>query len=208
LSRTVYGPEKWDERYANDDYVYGTDPHTFLVTCAPQLTGKKVLCIADGEGRNGVWLARQGFEVTSIDFSAKGLEKAQKLADKYHVNLEYIQADVLEWEYPQAAYDTIVSIFAHFPRSVYPDLTRKWIEALKPGGHLVLVGYDQSQLGRGTGGPKSSDLLLDLNLVQDCFRGLKFHYLEKGEVEQQEGLLHQGYAMIIRALIQKGKESV
>ncbi|MFQ6614937.1 MAG: methyltransferase domain-containing protein, partial [Fidelibacterota bacterium] len=186
--------KNWDERYAGEDYVYGTNPNQFLVSCAPRLSGKKVLCIADGEGRNGVWLARQGFEVTSIDFSARGLEKARKLAEKYEVSLNCVQADVTQWDYSRSAYDAIISVFAHFPHSVYPDLARRWIRALKPGGHLVLVGYDQAQLGRDSGGPKSPDLLYDLNQIQSCFHDLDVLYLEKGEVALKEGALHQGHA--------------
>ncbi len=193
----------WDERYSSEEYVYGTAANEFLVSMASRITGKKVLCIADGEGRNGVFLARKGFDVTSIDFSAKGVEKSKKLAEKYQVKINAIQGNVLTWSYPENEYDAIVSVFAHFNRSEYPELTSKWIRALKPGGHFLLVGYDLSQLGRNSGGPKTLDLLLDLNLVQDCFTSMKVVYLEKGEIELKEGTLHHGYASLIRGFFEK-----
>ncbi|RMF07757.1 MAG: class I SAM-dependent methyltransferase [Candidatus Neomarinimicrobiota bacterium] len=199
-------PDNWNNRYQSEEYVYGKDPHPFLVTCRPRFTGRDVLCIADGEGRNGVWLAGEGFSVTSLDFSSVGLEKARKLAEEKGVSLQTVEADAVGWDYGTRTWDVLVSIFAHFPRATMEAVTRKWIRALRPGGHLLFVGYDQAQLGRDTGGPRSADLLYDLNQVQHLFASLTTVYLEKGEVLLREGSLHQGLGMIIRGLFRKEKD--
>jgi 2-polyprenyl-3-methyl-5-hydroxy-6-metoxy-1,4-benzoquinol methylase len=145
----------WDERYAADHYIFGTAPNVFLASQAALIRpGLRALAIADGEGRNGVWLAEQGVRVHAIDFSAAALEKARKLAAERGVELEIEQADVLAWAWPEAAYDLVVAIFIQFA----PPPERERIIAgirrtLKPGGTLILQGYTPKQIEYGTGGP-------------------------------------------------------
>jgi len=149
--------EFWNTRYDTDEYLFGTAPNAFLASQAARLTpGQHALAIADGEGRNGVWLAQQGLRVHAIDFSPAALAKAARLAADHGVTLEFERADVLDWLWPEAAYDIVVAIFIQFAP---PPERERIIEgirrALKPGGTLILQGYTPKQVEYGTGGPSN-----------------------------------------------------
>ena len=109
-----YGPDKWDEMFGVDEYVYGKEPNLFLRQNVNAIPKGKILCVADGEGRNGVWLAKQGYDVTSIDFSPKGIEKINQFAQENNVSINTICSDLLDYNIGDNKYDGIVSIFAHF----------------------------------------------------------------------------------------------
>ena len=153
--------ERWQGRYSVPEYIFGEEPNSFLQAQKPLLPkGGRALAIADGEGRNGVWLAGQGLEVLSVDFSPIGQEKARSLANRRNVALEFELADVHEWNYPEASFDVVVEIFTQFSDPI--QRKKKWAgmkKTLKPGGLLLLEGYTQDQLKHGTGGPKQLDHL-------------------------------------------------
>lgn len=191
--------QRWDDRYAVDDYVFGTAPNYFLASCAGLLPESgRVLAVADGEGRNGVWLAERGLEVVSLDFSPNGRKKAEALAADRGVTLEFITADVHAWDYPEAAFDVVVDIFTQF--STPDERPHKWAgmkKALKPGGLLILQGYTPKQLEYGTGGPKVLENLYTRELLEANFGDLDDLKIVEEEREMNEGPGHAGMSAVI-----------
>jgi SAM-dependent methyltransferase len=149
---------RWEARFATPDYAFGKEPNYFLKSCQQILPRHgQALAVADGEGRNGVWLAEQGLDVVSLDFSPAAQNKAWALAAERGVKVTFVRADVHVWDYPQTAFDVVVEIFAQFS----PPARRaiKWRDmrrALKSGGVLIIQGYTPKQLEYGTGGPSKS----------------------------------------------------
>jgi SAM-dependent methyltransferase len=195
--------EHWNTRYESEEYVYGTEPNAFLQTQAHRIPSGAVLCVADGEGRNGVWLARQGYAVTSIDYSPVGLEKARKLAARYGVAVELIEADLLAYDFGQERYTGIVSIYSHFAREDMLPLHRKYAQALKPGGVLILEAFSKQQLQYASGGPKDIRLLYSVEDVRTSFSELEELYLKEEIVTLDEGPLHRGQAAVVRGVFRK-----
>jgi len=148
--------DRWEKRYGVPEYIFGMQPNYFLASCKALLpTSGKALAVADGEGRNGVWLAEQGLDVLSLDFSPSAQEKAAALARERRVGIAIERGDVHSWKYPNDAYEVVCDIFTQF--SSPAERARKWAgvkKALKPGGLLILMGYTPKQLQYGTGGPK------------------------------------------------------
>lgn len=191
--------ERWEGRYAAPDYVFGTEPNYFLKSCKPLLpkTGK-VLAVADGEGRNGVWLAEQGLDVLSIDFSPAAQRKARLLAEQRGVRMSIEQADVHAWNYPDAAYDVVVEIFTQF--STPAERAKKWAgmrKALKPGGLLIVEGYTPKQLDYGTGGPKQAEHLYTRTMLEEAFGDFRDVKIVEEDVEIHEGSGHGGMSAVI-----------
>ena len=153
------------------EYAFGTQPNYFLASCEALLPQSgRVLAVADGEGRNGVWLAEQGLDVMSIDFSPSAQKKVHALALYRHVNVAFQQTDVHSWNYPQAAFDVVVEISTQFSSPAERDL--KWAgmrRALKPGGLLIIHGYTPNQLKYGTGGPKQVENLYPRLMLEKHF---------------------------------------
>ena len=191
--------EFWNTRYSTDEYVFGTAPNVFLAGQASYLKpGQRALAIADGEGRNGVWLAQQGLRVHAIDFSPAALAKAAKLAAERGVTLELEQADVLAWAWPEAAYDVVVAIFIQF---VPPPGREAIIEGirrtLKPGGTLILQGYTPKQIEYGTGGPSNpANLYVEADLRR-WFGDWTIAHLAEHESHISEGAHHHGMSALI-----------
>jgi SAM-dependent methyltransferase len=160
----------WDQRYARDDYLFGTRPNAFLARQARHLApGQRALSVADGEGRNGVWLAEQGLDVLAIDFSPKALAKARALAAERGVTLTTEQADLTRWAWPVAAFDVVVAVFIQF---VGPELRAKFFagmkQALRDGGWLLMQGYRPEQLTYRTGGPGQAENLYTRALLEEA----------------------------------------
>ncbi len=191
--------QHWQERYSTPDYRFGREPNEFLVRCAPLLPGTgKVLAVADGEGRNGVWLARQGLDVLSLDFSPAAQVKARALAAEHKVAVTFIEADVHAWPYPEETFDVVAEIFTQF--STASERERKWSgmrRALKRGGLLIVQGYTPKQLDYGTGGPKNIEHLYTRAMLDGAFGDLDDVAIVEEERELREGEGHSGLSAII-----------
>lgn len=197
----------WDERYDVEEYVYGEAPNEFLVEQAKLLRPKsRVLCVGDGEGRNGVYLATLGHDVVSLDASSAGLEKARALAgrkgvriDTWHVDL----ADYVQREAPTPPWDGVVSIFCHLPSGLRRDVARALTAQTRAGGRLLLEAYTPAQLSLGTGGPKDLDMLVTRrDVLEDWADGWE---LDVRIVERRirEGRLHDGLSSVVQAVGQR-----
>ncbi|KPP99346.1 class I SAM-dependent methyltransferase [Marinobacter sp. HL-58] len=199
----------WDERFAQDDYVYGEEPNKFLVEqlCSQELSDLSgaVLCLAEGEGRNAVYMASHNHDVTCVDLSSVGLEKAKKLALKNQVNLTTIQADLATYEPLPSAYDAVVMIFAHTPSAVRERVLKNARLALKPGGYLILEGYTVDQIGRGTGGPGDPDMMFYREEVETVFARDHILVCEEKVRDIQEGSLHTGPGAVLQCVVRKGE---
>lgn len=159
--------QRWETRYGTDEYVYGTEPNDFLAQAVRDLPPGDALCIADGEGRNGVHLATLGHRVTSVDLTEAGMAKAARLATDRGVELTTVVADVDEFDLGSGRWDLIVSIFAHMPPPIRRRLHERIAGALRPGGRLVLEAYTPDQVGRGTGGPPNPELTMTLDILRE-----------------------------------------
>jgi SAM-dependent methyltransferase len=197
--------ERWEDRYRVPDYVFGTEPNYFLVSCKALLPRSgKALAVADGEGRNGIWLAEQGLEVLSLDFSPSAQEKARALAKQRGVTLTIAQADVHTWDYPEAAFDVVVEIFTQF--STPAERAKKWAgmrKALNRGGLLIIQGYTPKQLQYGTGGPKQVENLYTRAMLEEAFRDFRDMKIVEEEIEIYEGTSHGGMSAVINLTARK-----
>jgi SAM-dependent methyltransferase len=190
---------RWESRFAKPEYEFGKAPNEFLTRCKPLLPKSgRALAVADGEGRNGVWLAEQGLEVLSIDFSPAAQKKARALAAEHGVTIAVEQADVHAWPYPEAAFDVVVEIFTQF--STPAERPLKWAgmrRALKPGGLLILEGYTPKQLDYGTGGPKQVEHLYTRAMLEQAFGDFRDLKIVEEEREMSEGAGHAGMSAVI-----------
>jgi len=193
----------WNERYSQADYVYGKNPNDFLASVVQQIPKGRVLCLADGEGRNGVYLAQQGCQVTAVDGSSVGLEKARKLAAERSVAIETIVADLAEFSIQPNSWDAIVSIFCHLPPTVRAHVHRQVVSGLRSGGVLVLEAYTPRQLQFKTGGPPTADLTMELATLQQELEGLEFKHAVELERDIQEGLFHRGRSAVVQVVAVK-----
>lgn len=194
----------WDERYQADGFVYGKDPNDFLVSAVEQIpAGGKVLSLGEGEGRNAVFLAKRNFAVTAIDLSDVGLQKARKLAQEERVTVETIVADLSTFMLPERSCDVIVSIFCHLPPEIRKRVHANIVDALNPGGMLVLEGFSEDQLAFNSGGPRSLEVLLNLEMLQVELQGLEFMIARQVERDLYEGPLHNGRCSVVQVLAKK-----
>ena len=190
----------WDQRFAEPGYKYGTEPNAFLREQATRLpAAADVLVPGDGEGRNGVWLARQGHRVTAVDSSAVGLDKARALAAREGVALATTLADLADWTPATAAFDAVVLVYTHLPSAIRAGAHRRLAQGLKPGGWLLLEAFHPAQLAHASGGPKDPDMLYTPELLSADFAGLLSPVLAwHGETTLSEGRGHQGLAHVTR----------
>jgi SAM-dependent methyltransferase len=193
----------WDKRYSEPGYAYGTEPNEFLVSMVDRLPGGRVLCLAEGEGRNAVYLAGLGFEVTAVDDSSVGLEKAESLARERGVDIVTVNADLADYPIEPAAWQGIVSIFCHVPPVVRAALHERCLRGLAPNGAFVLEGFTPRQLDFGTGGPKSRELLMELAVIRQELPGLRLEIAREVEREVIEGKYHKGRAAVVQILAVK-----
>lgn len=196
----------WDARYQHPNHVYGYKPNDFLKANEIMLRrGSRVLCLGDGEGRNGVWLAERGHRVTTVDISGVGVAKARALAAERGVQVDAQVADLTQWVHGEAArgpWDAVVSIFCHLPSATRPSICQALVGAMAHGGKLVLEAYTPAQRQLGTGGPTDEDLLLTRDRVLSDWEGL---VLDVHLVERRifEGMAHQGLSSVVQVLGQK-----
>ena len=195
--------QKWNDRYLGNSYFYGTEPNDYLVQSTAQLPLGTALCLADGEGRNAVWLARQGWVTSSVDFSVHGVDKARQLADKYGVSLDAQVDDLETYEIAPNTFDLIVSIFAHTPSHVRKRIHQQVGDSLKPGGVFVLEGYTPAQLSKNTGGPKDAASMPTAKELRIELDGLIFEQIEELDREILEGAGHTGMASVVQVIARK-----
>lgn len=193
----------WDERYIEEGFTYGTAPNDFLVAVADRIPPGKVLSLGEGEGRNAVYLASRGYEVTGVDGSAVGLRKAQELATERGVTITTVHADLSSFEIETAAWDGILSCYCHLPPEIRGPLHRAAVRGLKPGGVFVLEAFSKEQLAYTTGGPQSLDLLVSLDELKEELAGLRFEHAVRIERDVREGSKHTGVASVVQILAVK-----
>ncbi|MGP0091575.1 MAG: SAM-dependent methyltransferase [Xanthobacteraceae bacterium] len=191
--------ERWESRFAAPGYLFGTAPNAFLRSQAHRLrAGQTALSIADGEGRNGVWLAEQGLDVLSIDFSPTALAKAQALAAERGVAMRTEQADLTRWTWPQDRFDVIVAIFIQFfSPTERPRIFASMKRALRPGGWILMQGYRPEQLKYRTGGPSDIVQLYTRAMLEEAFGDLSFLEINEHDSEISEGSGHAGMSALI-----------
>lgn len=201
------GGKMWDKKYDTDVFVYGKNPNDFLAKNYKRLPKGRILCLAEGEGRNAVFLAKQGYQVTAVDNSQIGLNKALKLAKEQDVEVEIICTDLAEYDLGESYWDGIVSIFCHLPSKIRIALFDKVSKSLKSNGVFLLEGYTPKQLSYNTGGPASVDMMFSKNILQDELSTLKFLVLEEVEREIVEGEGHNGLGAVVQCIAVQPKYS-
>jgi len=191
--------DTWNRRYAGEAFLFGTEPNAWLREHASAIAaGGRVLCVADGEGRNSVWLARQGFRVEAFDIASTAVAKAHGLAAREGVTVRYTVADCDSHAWEDGAYDGVVAIFVQFADpSLRERLFERMVRSLRPGGVLLLQGYTPQQLAYRTGGPPQREHLYTRAMLEEAFAGLERLALREYEAEIHEGSGHQGRSALI-----------
>jgi len=205
VEKEVNPADMWDERFARPQPVYGEEPNAFLraQATARLKAGAKVLVPGDGYGRNGLWLAKQGFAVTTVDVSSVGVERARNTARDFKIPARILLSDLTTWKWPTAEYDAIVSIYLHLLAEVRSTIHARILQALKPGGILILEAFTPGQLQFSSGGPKSLDLLYTAEILRSDFASAEILELEETVIHLDEGKLHSGKAAVVRAVFRK-----
>jgi SAM-dependent methyltransferase len=190
----------WDQRYARaEGYLFGRAPNRFLAGEAHRLKpGQRVLCLADGEGRNGTFLAARGLDVLSVDISPVALAKARALAAERGVSLQFEEVNLATWDWPVDAFDAVVAIFIQFAGPALRARIFRAIEAcLKPGGLLLIEGYRPEQLAYGTGGPPDAENMYSEALLREAFAGMDILSMRSYDAAVEEGSAHKGMSALI-----------
>lgn len=199
--------QMWDNRFASAEhtYLYGTAPNQWIAQTLPKLhASAKVLALADGEGRNTIWLAQQGYEATNWDYSQVGLTKTQQLAQACGLCVDTQRVDLTDCCFHKHQFDAVVSSFFHLPKTHQLTVWQGISQMIKPNGQLVVQVFAESQLGRTSGGPKDTDLLYQTDLfVEALSPTMNIHHLAEEETQLDEGHLHQGLARVINLYASK-----
>jgi SAM-dependent methyltransferase len=191
----------WDERYSAPGYAYGVEPNDFLRSVTARIPdGGHVLCLAEGEGRNAVYLAGQGHRVMAVDASPVGLAKAEKLASERAVEIETVAANLADFVIEPDAWDAIVSIFCHLPPPLRARVHGAAVRGLRAGGVFVLEGFTERQLDLGTGGPPSAELMMSLDALRGELDGLELVVARETEREIREGRFHDGRSAVVQVV--------
>ncbi len=195
----------WDQRYAGEEYLFGERPNRFLASQVSKLErGQSALALADGEGRNGVWLAEQGLDVLSVDSSAVAQEKAQRLARSRGVKMKIELVDLSNWDFPKSRFDVVAAIFIQFAGPALRAALFKGIKhALKPGGLLFLEGYRPRQLEYRTGGPPIAENLYTEEMLHEAFSDFEIIELNEYDAVIEEGAAHKGMSALIDLVARK-----
>jgi SAM-dependent methyltransferase len=197
----------WDARYAEPGWAFGTEPNDFLREEADRLRGDRepgrVLCLAEGQGRNAVWLAQRGHIVTAMDQSAKGLERARQLAAERGVQITTVLADLDTFEIEPGAWQGIVSIFAHVSSNIRARVHARVERGLAPGGVFLLEAYRPEQIGRGTGGPSEDDRMVNLARLRRELPSLEFVVAREIDREVLEGHRHHGVSSVVQLVARR-----
>lgn len=192
--------EFWNERYSKKEYAYGTTPNLFLKAHLDSIPKGKILFPAEGEGRNAVYAAQQGFEVFAFDISEDGKRKADELASENKVIIKYNVTSVEKIKYPQDYFDAIIFVFVHFPPAVRKQYYQKLLSYLKPNGTIIFEAFGKAQIHLNSGGPKQEEMLFSEEEIKKEFPNIDFKLLENIEINLDEGTFHQGRANVVRFL--------
>jgi SAM-dependent methyltransferase len=196
--------QMWDKRYSDPDYLYGTAPNDFLREHAQRIPAKgRVLCLAEGEGRNAVYLASLGYDVTGVDSSAVGLEKAQRLAKARGQTITTIVTDLAQFSIKPESWDGIVSIFCHLPPAMRAQVYQRAVAGLRPGGVFLLEAYTPRQIALKTGGPDDPARMPDLPSLRTELEGLRIDHGIELERDVIEGAGHFGRGAVVQVLAVK-----
>jgi len=195
----------WNQRYDSEDYLFGTAPAAFLVNQQAHVPASaRTLVVADGEGRNSVWLAERGLDVVAMDGSEKGVAKARKLAEARGVKVDYHLADIFAWDWKAEPFDLVVAVFIQFaPPALRPALFEGLKTAVRPGGTLMLHGYTPKQVEYGTGGPPDPSHLYTEAMLREAFGDFEILRLEAYEAHVDEGTGHSGHSALIDLVARK-----
>jgi SAM-dependent methyltransferase len=206
VSRTTSSGQSWDERYAEDGFAFGTEPNDFLREVADRLPKGRTLCLGDGEGRNGVFLAQLGHDVVTVDLSPVGVVKARRLAADRGTTIDARVADLETFDLGQASWDCIVSVFCHLPPALRHKVHSGVPAALRPHGCFVLEAYRAANIGRGVGGPQNQEMTVELEDVLGDIGAAHGMVIEIGrEIERSivEGKYHNGMSATTQVLARK-----
>jgi 2-polyprenyl-3-methyl-5-hydroxy-6-metoxy-1,4-benzoquinol methylase len=196
----------WNERFDKAEFIFGTEPNEYLVeqTKCHLKPSNRVLCVADGEGRNGVWLAKQGMQVVGFDASDIALSKAKKFAQEHQVDVEYTFSDADSYAWPHNSFDAVIGIFIQFADPAMRErIFQKTYETLKPGGIFILQGYTPKQLEYKTGGPSLIEHLYTEELIRKLAKDFEILELRSYEKVLSEGARHEGMSALLGLVAQK-----
>jgi SAM-dependent methyltransferase len=197
------GMVDWDARYTEEGWAFGTEPNDFLREQADQLPPGRVLCLAEGQGRNGVWLAQRGYDVTAMDQSAVGLRDASRLAAERGVTIATVRGDLDDFAIEPGAWQGIVSIFAHVDGALRARVHARVERGLAPGGVFLLEAYRPEQIGRGTGGPPDDDRMVNLERLRRELRSLEFVVAREVDRDVLEGTRHRGMSSVVQLVARR-----
>jgi SAM-dependent methyltransferase len=197
--------EFWDQRFSVEDYYYGKEPNPFFRQSIDSLRPGKVMLPAEGEGRNAVYAARQGWQAFAVDFSEAGRQKTMKLAQEFNTTVDYRLGDITEFDFGEEVYDAVGLIYAHLDPAYREEVHRKLVRSLKPGGYMILEAFNKRQLGNSSGGPKSEEMLYSKQILTEDFKDMEITELEEYQLHLDAGNGHQGEAEIIRLFARKIK---
>jgi SAM-dependent methyltransferase len=200
--------EFWDAKYTEAGFSFGERPNAWLAAQRSRFkVGQRALVPGDGEGRNGVWLAELGLNVTTVDASRIGVHKANLLAAERGVTIDANVADLTSWEWPENAFDVVVSIYLHWPEDIRAEMHDRMVQALKPGGVLILEGYSLRQLvyraAGSAGGPGDPSMLFEPEDIEEDFLDLDIEHLDEERVTLDEGRRHRGASSVVRLIAHK-----
>lgn len=196
--------ERWNERYRNTEFAYGEEPNQYLKTkiASIQPTGS-ILFAAEGEGRNAVFAAKQGWKVSAFDISIEGKNKAEILANKNQVSIDYKVGELDKLNYPKEHFDAVALIYAHFPAEIKSQLHQELIQLIKPGGYVIFEAFSKKHIdyiakNEKVGGPKELAMLFSIEEIKANFKDFEVLELTEQEIELNEGLFHNGVGSVIR----------
>lgn len=193
----------WDERYSMPEFAFGVEPNIFFKEQINKLAPGTLLLPADGEGRNAVYAAQNGWQVTAFDKSFEAKKKASKLAEINNVKIDYLVSDVENIKLPEHSYEALALIYIHFPLNKRKTYHQKLISYLKPNGIIILECFSKDQINYNSGGPKDLSMLLSKEAIEYDFNEFEILKLDKENIFLQEGIYHQGEASVIRLVARK-----
>jgi SAM-dependent methyltransferase len=193
----------WDDRYSKQENAYGRQPNDFLMECLSSIPKGNALSLGEGQGRNAIYLAKSGFNVTAVDSSNVAANQAMQFAKEEQVNIKYTQMNLSSYVIKTAYWQLIISIYCHMPSQIRQPIHQKVVDGLSKGGYFLLESFSPEQIHNQTGGPKNPDMLPSLDTLKAELPGLTFITARQVERDVKEGLHHSGLASVIQILAQK-----